>query len=145
MKALQIGGIIVAITAAFPFGKSPSAEPNVAADAEANPETPESLALSVETNHSSGNDSSTLSEEKTISHSPETPHSKSENYPTDSTWDSSGLSYLSFYPYGELPPARKPADVVLESLSSIPIGTLLEEIKRASDADLPRSFGPRLA
>jgi hypothetical protein len=75
-----------------------------------------------------------LSEEKTISHLPETPHSKSENYPTDSTRDSSGLSYLSFYPYGELPPARKPADVVLESLSSIPIGTPLEEIKRASDA-----------
>ena len=63
-----------------------------------------------------------------------TPHSKSENYPTDSTWDSSGLSYLSFYPYGELPPARKPADVVLESLSGVPIGTPLEEIKRASDA-----------
>jgi hypothetical protein len=34
----------------------------------------------------------------------------------------------------ELPPARKPAEVVLESLSSVPIGTPLEEIKRASDA-----------
>jgi hypothetical protein len=136
MKVLQIGSIIVAITitAAFPIGKNPSAEPNVAAEAEANPETPKSLAPSVETNHSPGNESSALSEEKTISHSPETPHSKSENYLTDSTRDSSGLSYLSFYPYGELPPARKPADVVLESLSSVPIGTPLEEIKRASDA-----------
>jgi len=136
MKVLQIGSIIVAITitAAFPIGKNPSAEPNMAAEAETNPETPKSLAPSVETNHSPGNESSALSEEKTISHSPETPHSKSENYPTDSTWDSSGLSYLSFYPYGELPPARKPADVVLESLSSVPIGTPLEEIKRASDA-----------
>jgi len=89
MKVLQIGSIIVAITitAAFPIGKNPSAEPNVAAEAEGNPETPKSLAPSVETNHSSGNESSALSEEKTISHSPETPHSKSENYPTDSTQD----------------------------------------------------------
>ena len=136
MKVLQIGSIIIAITitAAFPIGKNPSAEPNVAAEAEANPETPKSLAPSVETNHSPGNELSALSEEKTISHSPETSHSKSENYPTDSTRNSSGLSYLAFYPYGELPPARKPADVVLESLSSVPIGTPLEEIKRASDA-----------
>ena len=87
MKVLQIGSIIVAITitAAFPIGKNPSAEPNVAAEAEANPEMPKSLAPSVETNHSPGSESSALSEEKTISHSPETPHSKSENYPTDST------------------------------------------------------------
>jgi hypothetical protein len=51
MKVLQIGSIIVAITitAAFPIGKNPSAEPNVAAEAEANPETPKSLAPSVET------------------------------------------------------------------------------------------------
>jgi putative ABC transport system substrate-binding protein len=52
----------------------------------------------------------------------------------DSTERSSDLSYLAFYPYAELPPARKPADVVLESLSDVPIGTPLEEIKRASDA-----------
>jgi hypothetical protein len=66
MKVLQIGSIIVAITitAAFPIGKNPSAEPNVAAEAEANPETPKSLAPSVETNHSSGNESSALSEKK---------------------------------------------------------------------------------
>jgi len=50
------------------------------------------------------------------------------------TGRSSDLSYLAFYPYAELPPARKPADVVLDSLSDIPTGTPLEEIKRASDA-----------
>ena len=51
MKVLQIGSIIVAITitAAFPIGKNPSAEPNVAAEAQANPETPKSVAPSVET------------------------------------------------------------------------------------------------
>ena len=52
MKALQIGSIIVAITitAAFPIGKNPSAEPNAAAEAGANPETPESLAPTRESN-----------------------------------------------------------------------------------------------
>jgi hypothetical protein len=44
------------------------------------------------------------------------------------------LSYLSFYPYAELPPERKPADIVLDSLRDVQIGTVLEEIKRASDA-----------
>ncbi len=44
------------------------------------------------------------------------------------------LSYLSFYPYAELPPERKPADIVLDSLKDVQIGTVLEEIKRASDA-----------
>jgi hypothetical protein len=44
------------------------------------------------------------------------------------------LSYLSYYPYAELPPERKPADIVLDSLRDVQIGTVLEEIKRASDA-----------
>ncbi len=44
------------------------------------------------------------------------------------------LSYLSYYPYAEFPPERKPADIVLDSLKGIQIGTVLEEIKRASDA-----------
>jgi Transglycosylase SLT domain len=41
---------------------------------------------------------------------------------------------LSSYPYADLSRERKPADVVLESLGRVPIGTPLEEIKRASDA-----------
>ena len=130
MKVLQLSSIIVAIiiTAAFPIGKNPSAEPNAAAEVEPNQEMPDSLAPSVETNRSSGGELSALSD-----HSSEMPKPK-ENYPADSMREPSDLSYLSSYPYGELPPARKPADVVLESLSSVPIGTPLEEIKRASDA-----------
>ena len=89
---------------------------------------PEPLAPSVETNLSSGGELSALSD-----HSSEMPKPK-ENYPGDLTREPSDLSYSSFHPDGEVPPARKPADVVLESLSSVPIGTPLEEIKRASDA-----------
>jgi len=44
------------------------------------------------------------------------------------------LSYLAFYAYSEVPPPQKPADTVLASLKDIPLGTPIEEIKRASDA-----------
>jgi hypothetical protein len=43
-------------------------------------------------------------------------------------------SYLAYYPYAELPPDKKPADIVLESLKNIPVGSPVEEIKRAADA-----------
>ena len=42
--------------------------------------------------------------------------------------------YLIYYVWSELPPAKKPADIVLSSLKDIPVGTPIEEIKRASDA-----------
>jgi hypothetical protein len=42
--------------------------------------------------------------------------------------------YLSYYVYSELPPAEKPADIVLNSLKNTPVGTPVEEIKRAADA-----------
>ena len=41
---------------------------------------------------------------------------------------------VAYYAYAEIMPDRKPADIVLESLKGIPVGTPLEEIKRASDA-----------
>ena len=43
------------------------------------------------------------------------------------------LSYLADYAYSEVPPDRKPADIVLNVLKDIPIGTPIEEIKRASE------------
>jgi hypothetical protein len=42
--------------------------------------------------------------------------------------------YLIYYVWSELPPAEKPAAIVLNSLKDIPAGTPVEEIKRASDA-----------
>ncbi len=42
--------------------------------------------------------------------------------------------YLICYVWSELPPAEKPAAVVLRSLKNTPVGTPIEEIKRASDA-----------
>jgi hypothetical protein len=43
-------------------------------------------------------------------------------------------SYLADYAYSEVPPDKKPADTVLDSLKDIPIGTPQEEIKRAAEA-----------
>ena len=42
--------------------------------------------------------------------------------------------YLIYYVWSELPPAVKPAQIVLDSFKDIPVGTPVEEIKRASDA-----------
>jgi hypothetical protein len=56
------------------------------------------------------------------------------DYSPDARPQTPDLSYLSYYPYAELPPQRKPADIVLDSLRDVQIGTPLEEIKRASDA-----------
>ena len=42
--------------------------------------------------------------------------------------------YLIYYVWSELPPAEKPAHIVLSSLKDTPVGTPVEEIKRASDA-----------
>jgi hypothetical protein len=58
------------------------------------------------------------------------------------TCDASGASntgpqdfrYLICYVWSELPPAEKPAAIVLRSFKDIPVGTPVEEIKRASDA-----------
>jgi hypothetical protein len=56
------------------------------------------------------------------------------NYSPAPTPPKDGLKYLAYYPYAEHPPERKPADLVLESLKNIPIGTPIQEIKRAADA-----------
>src|SRR6516162_916459 len=44
------------------------------------------------------------------------------------------LSYLADSVYSEVPPDRRPSDVVLDALRDVPLGTPIEEIKRASAA-----------
>lgn len=51
------------------------------------------------------------------------------------------LPYLKYYVYSELPPPEKPAIIALRAFSDIPLGTPLEEIKRAADAfDIDYNF-----
>jgi hypothetical protein len=51
--------------------------------------------------------------------------------PAQATQD---FKYLIYYVWSELPPAEKPAATVLKSFKDIPVGTPVEEIKRAADA-----------
>jgi hypothetical protein len=44
------------------------------------------------------------------------------------------FSLLAYYVFSEIPPDEKPADTVLKVMKDLPIGTPVEEIKRASDA-----------
>jgi hypothetical protein len=55
-----------------------------------------------------------------------------EEHPDDPT--KQNFAYLTYYAYSEVPPPQKPADTVLASLKDVPIGTPIEEIKRAADA-----------
>src|SRR5579871_6102148 len=65
--------------------------------------------------------------------------------PVPATWDApdnasnparatQDFRYLIYYVWSEIPPAEKPAETVLKSLKDTPVGTPVEEIKRASDA-----------
>lgn len=56
------------------------------------------------------------------------------DYSPDQAPPKRGSSYLAYYAYAELPPDKKPAEIVLESLKDTPMGTPVEEIKRAADA-----------
>ena len=44
------------------------------------------------------------------------------------------FSNLAYYVFSEIPPDEKPADTVLKTMKDLPMGTPVEEIKRASDA-----------
>jgi hypothetical protein len=44
------------------------------------------------------------------------------------------FSLLAYYVFSEIPPAEKPADAFLKTIKAVPVGTPVEEIKRASDA-----------
>jgi hypothetical protein len=59
------------------------------------------------------------------------PTTRNASNPAPVTQD---FRYLIYYVWSELPPAEKPADIVLRSLKGTPVGTPVEEIKRASDA-----------
>ena len=56
------------------------------------------------------------------------------NDSSDTTPEKPHVPYVAYYVYSELPPDRKPADIVLDSMKDIPIGTPVEEIRRAADA-----------
>jgi hypothetical protein len=48
--------------------------------------------------------------------------------------DIRNLRFLKYYIYSEVPPPKKPAAMVVDALSKIPLGTPAEEVQRAADA-----------
>src|SRR3974390_2515795 len=58
----------------------------------------------------------------------------SERYDPTTLTAAIHILYVTDYVYSEVPPDRKAADTVRDSLKDVPIGTPVEEIKRASDA-----------
>jgi hypothetical protein len=62
------------------------------------------------------------------------PAPPSGDHSADAAPSKQDFSYLADYVYSEVPPERKPADIVLESLKDIPVGSPIEEIERASEA-----------
>lgn len=57
-----------------------------------------------------------------------------QDHSPDPTPPKQNFSYLAYYVFAEIPPDKKPADTVLETLKDVPIGTPVEEIRRASSA-----------
>jgi hypothetical protein len=57
-----------------------------------------------------------------------------EEHPPEQVIAKQDFSYLGYYAYSEIPPDKKPADTVLDTMKGIPVGTPVEEIKRASEA-----------
>src|SRR5262245_27000593 len=57
-----------------------------------------------------------------------------QDHSLDPTPRNQNFSILAYYVFSEIPPDEKPADTVLEAMKGLPIGTPVEEIRRASDA-----------
>ena len=57
-----------------------------------------------------------------------------QDYSLDPTPRKQNFSLLAYYVFSEIPPDEKPADIVLKTMKDLPIGTPVEEIKRASEA-----------
>ncbi|MGB7276322.1 MAG: transglycosylase SLT domain-containing protein [Pseudolabrys sp.] len=57
-----------------------------------------------------------------------------QDHSIDPTPRKQNFSLLAYYVFSEIPPDEKPADTVLKTMKDLPIGTPVEEIKRASDA-----------
>ena len=152
MRTLQFTCLIVVftITAAYHIitGKTLSAAPpEAAAEVEVSPALSSSFAVSAMPTargplllRKEEPDSDTLEKEQARLEAAFDALDKQQARTEDSVQDHSpdptppNFSILAYYVFAEIPPDKKPADAVLETLKNIPIGTPVEEIKRASDA-----------
>jgi len=71
---------------------------------------------------------------RTASLEPQIKMESVQTYSTDTTPLKRDFSRLAYYAFSEIPPDERPAELALEAMKGIPVGTPVEEIKRASDA-----------
>jgi len=57
-----------------------------------------------------------------------------QNHSPDAAPLKRDFPHLAYYVFSEIPPDEKPADTLLQTMKDVPVGTPVEEIKRASDA-----------
>ena len=137
MRSLQFSCVVAAVAFTYPFSeREPAAlhlermdrldveQPKPDQQTKATEETPQTLAK-LEDDRSAAEDHSAGADDRPAA---------VEDRPDDASPPKKDLSYLTYYAYSEVPPDIKPAETVLESLKDIPVGTPVEEIKRASDA-----------
>jgi len=154
-KAACIAGAVTVLAAATIgatyqtyFGSTPSAvPPEASAEAELSAEPPNATDFSARFGALSQreplllSEPLPLSEEKNRIDSAEMDQAKIEEDDSPVRDDSRApipskrnLSYLTYYVYAEYPPDERPADIVLDSLKGVALGTPIEEIKRAAAA-----------
>jgi len=143
MKALQATCIVGAITFTGMIhqvgGNTPSATvPDAMPEAAMSAETPGGPAFSAAVPEASAAGSGpSLMAQAEIGDDAAQPMPTTHDAPDDAPKPApvtQDFRYLIYYVWSELPPAEKPAAIVLRSLKDTPVGTPVEEIKRASDA-----------
>src|SRR5215475_6972622 len=134
IRALQLAFIILAIAVIYPFyGREPVLFPKDTA-------TPDGI---VRTQKSDRLAQPRKSDDETIviaslppaeQTKPPEDHLFFNSRSAEASQPEQDLAYLAYYAYSEVPPDQKPADTILTTLKDVPVGTPIEEIKRASDA-----------
>jgi len=76
----------------------------------------------------------TLVEQHALIERQERTKTSAQDHSSDLMPPKQNFSLLAYYVFSEIPPDEKPADTVLKMTKDLPIGTPVEEIKRASDA-----------
>jgi len=142
-QAIAIGNAVVANTvvanaAVASAEVATAAEPaaGTATDTTAAPDKPESIVVAAlpDPSQTLSADLPPVQESVGLGH-----HDVAQPVPTTRNASNPALvtqdfRYLIYYVWSELPPTEKPAEIVLRSLKDTPVGTPVEEIKRASDA-----------
>ena len=118
------------VTSALPIARGPMLLPKE----ETNSDTFEEKQARLEAAFDALVEQQARTQDSVRDHAPAPRPDSVQDHSLDPTARKQNFSDLAYYVFSEIPPDKKPADTVLKTLKNIPIGTPVEEIKRASDA-----------